>query len=224
MIEHGSGAGVPACRAAIDPMRTVSRRAFRRRIQWWIGVLGLVATSALWIIGAIRPFSVANDRLSVICDFDGGDMGILYSTNGRVDLPMSRGYTVSEYAREHQKGRVGRILPDSLFLVWGNLADLLGLQMRGTLVDMVVHAGRALYVGQIPTFWLQLPFILALAWLFFTRRPRRKPGHCQKCNYNLTGNTSGRCPECGEAVPAATASPGDLDRRQGEREALDAGS
>jgi predicted Zn-ribbon and HTH transcriptional regulator len=23
---------------------------------------------------------------------------------------------------------------------------------------------------------------------------------CQKCGYDLTGNVSGRCPECGEAV------------------------
>ncbi len=23
-------------------------------------------------------------------------------------------------------------------------------------------------------------------------------GHCQKCGYNLTGNVSGKCPECGE--------------------------
>ena len=27
------------------------------------------------------------------------------------------------------------------------------------------------------------------------RKPR--PGHCQACGYDLTGNTSGRCPECG---------------------------
>jgi predicted Zn-ribbon and HTH transcriptional regulator len=27
------------------------------------------------------------------------------------------------------------------------------------------------------------------------------PPHCRKCEYNLTGNTSGVCPECGSAVP-----------------------
>ena len=32
----------------------------------------------------------------------------------------------------------------------------------------------------------------------FVRTPRIKPGHCQ-CGYNLTGNTSGVCPECGTA-------------------------
>jgi hypothetical protein len=25
-------------------------------------------------------------------------------------------------------------------------------------------------------------------------------GHCKKCGYDLTGNVSGRCPECGSAL------------------------
>ncbi len=29
---------------------------------------------------------------------------------------------------------------------------------------------------------------------------RRARGQCQKCGYDLTGNVSGRCPECGEVV------------------------
>lgn len=32
------------------------------------------------------------------------------------------------------------------------------------------------------------------------RRPR--PGCCQGCGYDLTGNVSGRCPECGRTVAA----------------------
>jgi len=28
-------------------------------------------------------------------------------------------------------------------------------------------------------------------------------GYCQKCGYNLTGNVSGKCPECGLDVPPA---------------------
>jgi len=36
----------------------------------------------------------------------------------------------------------------------------------------------------------------ALWWL-----DRRIPtGHCQKCGYNLTGNVSGVCPECGTPI------------------------
>ncbi len=51
---------------------------------------------------------------------------------------------------------------------------------------------------------LWLPFaVVALptAWLWWLDRRRRiPPGHCQKCGYDLTGNVSGRCPECGESV------------------------
>jgi hypothetical protein len=38
--------------------------------------------------------------------------------------------------------------------------------------------------------------------LFVALRPRRKGNslHCRKCEYDLTGNTSGRCPECGSEL------------------------
>ena len=55
--------------------------------------------------------------------------------------------------------------------------------------------------GALP---LWIPFVLitiptALLW----RLDRlRLPGHCPKCNYDLTGNTSGLCPECGRPVRA----------------------
>lgn len=31
-------------------------------------------------------------------------------------------------------------------------------------------------------------------------RLRHPPGHCQECGYDLTGNESGVCPECGKAI------------------------
>lgn len=34
------------------------------------------------------------------------------------------------------------------------------------------------------------------------RRPMRE-GECRKCSYNLTGNTTDICPECGEPTPTA---------------------
>lgn len=32
------------------------------------------------------------------------------------------------------------------------------------------------------------------------RRRRRRQGCCLNCGYNLTGNVSGVCPECGEQI------------------------
>ena len=47
---------------------------------------------------------------------------------------------------------------------------------------------------------LWLPFVavaIPTAWLW--RRDRKQPpGHCWKCGYDLTGNVTGVCSECGE--------------------------
>ena len=55
-----------------------------------------------------------------------------------------------------------------------------------------------------PAFFIEcplwLPFVIVavptlLAWRFWPKPP--KPGHC-RCGYDLRGNVSGVCPECGE--------------------------
>ena len=49
------------------------------------------------------------------------------------------------------------------------------------------------------------------------RRHSLRHGLCQTCSYHLTGNTSGTCPECGNAIP--------VDRRRATEDcARDAGS
>jgi hypothetical protein len=53
----------------------------------------------------------------------------------------------------------------------------------------------------VPFLALLLPTLL----LWFLDRRRPPPGHC-RCGYNLTGLTSGRCPECGTPAPAPRAS------------------
>jgi hypothetical protein len=49
---------------------------------------------------------------------------------------------------------------------------------------------------------LWIPFLsTAIPTIVLFRRDRRIPPHCcQACGYDLMGNTSGRCPECGASA------------------------
>ena len=79
---------------------------------------------------------------------------------------------------------------------------------RGAAVDA---AGKLLYVSwyvTIPVWQISLLLLnLPLIWLlvrtrrFLVLRRRRKNGLCLQCGYNLTGNVSGVCPECGAPIP-----------------------
>lgn len=53
----------------------------------------------------------------------------------------------------------------------------------------------------VPLWIPLLPLLLLAALLIYRDRTRRIPGFCHKCGYNLQGNTTGRCPECGHATP-----------------------
>ena len=72
------------------------------------------------------------------------------------------------------------------------------------------------YAGQVHSKGFALPYwiiILVTApapafWLRdrITRRRRMRTGLCRSCGYNLTGNTSGVCPECGAAITTVESS------------------
>ena len=48
---------------------------------------------------------------------------------------------------------------------------------------------------------LAIPYVIvATPTLFAWFRRKYRRGHCQQCGYDLTGNESGVCPECGSAV------------------------
>ena len=63
--------------------------------------------------------------------------------------------------------------------------------------------------------WYHLPLLVPpLAWVLRDnarrfeerqRADRRRAGLCPACGYDLTGNVSGTCPECGTPTPAREA-------------------
>jgi len=69
--------------------------------------------------------------------------------------------------------------------------------------------GTMLPSGPVWGLWLPLwiPFVAFIAYptVAFLRGParrwrRRRAGRCIRCGYDLTGNESGVCPECGQAA------------------------
>jgi len=63
-------------------------------------------------------------------------------------------------------------------------------------INVHIYAG---YYSFLPMWCPFLSFTIPTYILW--RRDRRHPkGHCQKCGYDLTGNESGICPECGSKI------------------------
>lgn len=63
-------------------------------------------------------------------------------------------------------------------------------------------SGRCLVQSFGAPLWMLFVFFAAYPAVAFVRGPwrryyRKKRGRCVRCAYDLTGNVSGRCPECG---------------------------
>jgi hypothetical protein len=64
----------------------------------------------------------------------------------------------------------------------------------------VIECGRSGGLVVMPLWMLLVVVAVPTAVLWWRDRRRIPAGHCRQCGYNLTGNVSGRCPECGTAV------------------------
>jgi len=115
--------------------------------------------------------------------------------------------------RNHQLG----LSEGVLFISWSVVPDLLG-SWQPVQSGWVCSANTSTepfwdygIVQDSPLSWVAIPIwgpiILAAVptiWLWSMARKRTPPGHCLGCGYNLTGNVSGVCPECGTPIPAET--------------------
>ena len=78
------------------------------------------------------------------------------------------------------------------FLKWAGVAAYY-LSLLAWLVSFWLLAAGAEISTWIPPL-LGVVFAIIYLWRRDCHYP---PGHCQSCEYNLTGNESGVCPECG---------------------------
>ena len=86
---------------------------------------------------------------------------------------------------------------------WGAHVEPIGPLGKHDIIRWSLAPGWSSMPG---AWWVYVPlwpFVLLPAlvagWLW--RRERLPgPGHCQRCGYNLRGNVSGVCPECGVTI------------------------
>lgn len=72
--------------------------------------------------------------------------------------------------------------------------------------DVAFSRHEIVWRAMVPTWMLiaafgAYPAICSWRIAIARRRMRRNPNGCTTCGYDLTGNVSGVCPECGTAIP-----------------------
>ena len=55
--------------------------------------------------------------------------------------------------------------------------------------------------------WLAIAYATAFVWKWYDAKKQSLVGLCKECGYNLTGNVSGRCPECGTTIETNPTAP-----------------
>ena len=80
------------------------------------------------------------------------------------------------------------------------------LHRRGAAPRGAAYAAVAV-VGLL-WWWLERRLFDRAAWHWLVRRGRARAGACVHGDYDLTGNVSGVCPECGVAAPCRAACSG----------------
>jgi hypothetical protein len=150
------------------------------RCRWWEDTLTRArfsdTTETKWKIESSNG-DLSIVRMSGDKDFFGGDTpGWSYSRTG---LLVRRGPYVVRIAGSGQY---------SYFMSYAGRIHSKGITLPYWLIILMSAIA--------PAFWLRAEV---------SRRRRARPGLCRACGYNLTGNASGICPECGAAIEAQRA-------------------
>ncbi len=154
------------------------RRSRTRRLAKWVGTVLCMMVLALFVLNAL-----------VIVGFSIG--------------PVAGGLQHGGIAVVDSQQASSCVLPRSLVV-------FVPQPVGGFRCEVIPASGPWVYQPVIPSvggkplafipLWLPL-VIVAIPTIWLWWRDRRFPtGHCENCGYDLTGNVSGRCPECGNAI------------------------
>jgi hypothetical protein len=102
-------------------------------------------------------------------------------------------YVGSKLARLQGRRLIGWIFSGTLINVWFDVAVAYGLA-KGVVPQIIILAGVLAFIAVLFAFGMRTSL-----------RSRFLICRCQQCLYDLTGNLSGRCPECGTLIASSPA-------------------
>lgn len=177
-----------------------------RRIVKWIGVV----ITALMIMAILLSF-----RWQLGYRLKGQHHAMIHLASGRLLLQFY------EFSPANEKLLMRSAPPPGLYMSEARSSlkkiELVPSQISGQISAEIKTAnGTAVVLGTgkgifVPL-WIPLIVLVATTTLLLWRdRKRARTGYCIQCGYNLFGNTSGRCPECGilDGVAAVAGPEGD---------------
>jgi hypothetical protein len=179
------------------------RRRWRtRRVRWWFGVTVLVV--ALWAASLLITITHFGGTVTVTVEqgligvYWGGDaLGRNMAVDNHFSAPWSPGRGAG---RSFPEGMTWAVYGPRRIARPGEWPDLIRCGAFFTCVlglwrpSIEFENGRGSLI--LPT-WALVLVASTIAFLLWWRDRRFPARHCQTCGYDLTGNVSGRCPECG---------------------------
>ena len=161
------------------------------RILTTVTTLLLLSAVSMWIASYLRPYQIRYHRLNTVlveCNYIQGSFQV-YILDPTMFVRGKREPTHNDDGFAHIGLLVGPQGGIRWLFRWNPLACVgarWGVELR------------------VPFWFLSLLFAVYPTVAFirgpYRRHRRRKKGLCLKCGYDLTGNLSGVCPECGERI------------------------
>lgn len=164
-------------------------------IRRWMFNLASLASAILCIAVAmlwVRSYSQGFNAI-----WRGHDRGVEFFTcTGRLCITLDHILRHDQYSFEGF--RFGPLIPD---IPWDTAINNQSFHLGSIAWGWGANPAISGWMLILP-YWLfvVLLLILPLLWLRRSLRPAPVPHACENCGYNLTGNTSGVCPECGTVV------------------------
>ena len=155
-------------------------RTRARRIAKWIGLVVCVVFAVAWVVSFAVMFGYGWNRpgRSTILAVSSRSLILVTVISDSLNQGASGGWAVGSALSTETLW-----LPDT--------------DSRQTSMG---SGGTATMNTSVLPLWIPC-LLTAIPTLILWRRDSRiPPGHCRQCRYNLTGNVSGRCPECGTEI------------------------